>query len=234
MYKLHWNISEAPSTTAKVTSDAPFVTGNIFNPFASGLLTVNNLILNEIFRLETNDNSSSILETIAPMRQEAYYSDPIYTYLGNSMDMLCLLPLLIIYLRQTSTMLSEKEKKIRETMKIMGMSSFNYYMTWFIRYFAVYFVAHAVCSVILSRNFTSINFGIIFITFLLFDILLIIQSCFIQVFFTRAKIGMVIALLFFVLQYVVNFVIRNSDSPSYDQNMYGSFSPHSAFVLALQ
>ena len=75
---------------------------------SSGMLTVNNLIHNEIFRIETNDNSSTLRMSIAPMKQEAYYSDPIYTYLGNSMDMLTLLPLLIIYLRQTSTMLSEK------------------------------------------------------------------------------------------------------------------------------
>ena len=114
------------------------------------------------------------------------------------------------------------------------MSSVNYYLTWFIRYFSVYLVTHVLCSAILARSFTSINFGVILITFLLFDILLIIQSCFIQVFFTRAKIGMVIALLFFILQYIVNFVIRSSDNPSYTQNMYGSFSPHSAFVSALQ
>lgn len=106
-YKLRWNISEAPSTTSpKPTVDSSFVTNSLWTPFSSGMLTVNNLLINEIFRMETNDNTSSILQTIAPMRQEAYHSDPIYTYLGNSMDMLCLLPLLIIYLRQTSTMLS--------------------------------------------------------------------------------------------------------------------------------
>jgi ATP-binding cassette subfamily A (ABC1) protein 3 len=148
--------------------------------------------------------------------------------------MLCLLPLLIVYLRQTSSMLSEKEKKIRETMKIMGMTSFNYYVTWFIRYFAVYVVIHIICSAILVKNFSHISFGVVLITFLLFDLLLIVQSCFIQVFFTRAKMGMVIALLFFVLQYIVNFIIRNSDNPTYQQNLYGSISPHSAFALAMQ
>lgn len=116
----------------------------------------------------------------------------------------------------------------------MGMTSFNYYITWFIRYLSVYIVTHLVCSAILATSFSSINFGVAFVTFLLFDILLIVQSCFIQVFFTRAKIGMVIALLFFIIQYIVNFVVRNSDNPSYQLNMYGAFSPHSAFVLALQ
>jgi ATP-binding cassette subfamily A (ABC1) protein 3 len=131
-------------------------------------------------------------------------------------------------------MLSEKEKKIRETMKIMGMTSFNYYFTWFIRYFAVYVIVHVICALILTKSFNYINFGVLLITFLLFDLLLIIQSCFIQVFFTRAKIGMVIALLFFVIQYIVSFIIRNSDNPTYQQALYGSISPHSAFASALQ
>ncbi len=168
------------------------------------------------------------------MRQEAYRDDPIFTVLGGSMDMLCLLPLLIIYLRQTSSMLSEKEKKLRETMKIMGMSSVTYYFTWLIRYFSVYLVAHIACSAIIASSFTTINFGVVFITFLMFDILLIVQSCFIQVFFTRAKIGMVVALLFFLLQFVVNFIVRNSNNPTYEQSLYGSFSPHSAFVSVLR
>ena len=43
-----------------------------------------------------------------PMYQEDFVEDPIYTFLGNSSEFLVLLPLLIIYLRQTSDMLMEK------------------------------------------------------------------------------------------------------------------------------
>lgn len=61
-YKLRWNISESPSTTeAKPTDDAAFVSNNIWTPSGSGILTVNNFIINEIFRMETNDNTSSII-----------------------------------------------------------------------------------------------------------------------------------------------------------------------------
>jgi hypothetical protein len=70
VYKLKYNISESPSTIVpKSTLDAAFYTSTLTTPFASGMLTVNNLLQNEIFRTETNDNTSSILETIAPMTQ---------------------------------------------------------------------------------------------------------------------------------------------------------------------
>lgn len=96
-------------------------------------------------------------------------------------------------------------------MKIMGMSNWNYYATWFLRYFCVYLVIHALATVILHFSLGIVNPGLVFITFILFDILLIVQSMFIQVFFSRAKLGIVIALIFFILQYVFNFIVRTSN-----------------------
>lgn len=145
-----------------------------------------------------------------------------------------LLPLLIIYLRQTSAMLEEKEKKIRETMKIMGMTNTNYYLSWFLRYFFVYLVVHAICTIIFYFSLKNVNPGLIFITFILFDVLLIVQSFFIQVFFTKAKLGMVIALIFFIIQYVLNFIVRTSADPSISNNIPASIPAHSAYVLVLQ
>jgi ATP-binding cassette subfamily A (ABC1) protein 3 len=150
------------------------------------------------------------------------------------MAMLYLLPLLIVYLRQTSVMLSEKETKIRETMSIMGMSMSTYYFTWFIRYFIVYVIIHAIGSFIIKTAWTYISYIIPFVVFILFDILLIIQSFFIQIFFTRSKIGVVIALLFFLLQYIISIVASNSNNPSLYMNTFISFSPHAAYILTFE
>lgn len=42
------------------------------------------------------------------MYQENYILDNIYSNLGGTIGIIALLPLLLIYLRQTSSMLSEK------------------------------------------------------------------------------------------------------------------------------
>lgn len=130
------------------------------------------------------------------------------------MGIIFLLPLLIVYLRQTSVMLSEKEKKIRETMSIMGMNLPVYYVTWFIRYFVTCLVIHLIGAGIIAGVLPKVGFIVPFIIFLLFDIVIIIQSFFIQTFFTRAKLGVVIALLFFLIQYIISFISSNSDDPS--------------------
>jgi hypothetical protein len=117
-------------------------------------------------------------------------------------------------------------------MKIMGMKLSIYYLTWFIRYFIVYFIIHLISSIILSKAL-GVNMGLLFVTFILFDLVLIIQAFFIQIFFTRAKIGMVIGLLFFLIQFIINFISSNSDNPNLNQFIYTSISPHSAFVSIL-
>jgi ATP-binding cassette subfamily A (ABC1) protein 3 len=116
----------------------------------------------------------------------------------------------------------------------MGMKMSNYYFSWFVRYFAVYVVLHIICSAIMVRSISHVPFYVIFIVFVLFDIVLIIQNFFIQVFLSRAKIGVVISLLFFVIQYVLSFISTNSDNPTLAVNIGISVIPHAAFIIALQ
>lgn len=119
-------------------------------------------------------------------------------------------------------------------MSITGMKLWIYYLTWFIRYFAVYIVIHIISSAIISRTFTHVPFYIPFVVFLLFDILLIVQGFFVQIFVTRAKIGIIFALLFFVLQYVINYIVANNSDPTVAIYRGVSVVPHVAFILAFK
>ena len=119
-------------------------------------------------------------------------------------------------------------------MSIMGMNTFLYYFTWFIRYFFIYLIIHLISSGILVSVFKYINYGVFFILFILFDIVLIIQAFFIQIFFSRSKIGVVFALVFFIIQYVVSFVVTTSDNPTLGANLGASIVPHIAFILGFR
>lgn len=116
----------------------------------------------------------------------------------------------------------------------MGMKIRNYYFTWFVRYYAVYVILHLICSIIISNQLKKVPFYIPFIVFILFDIVLVIQNFFIQVFLTRAKIGVVVSLLFFILQYILSFISTNSNNPTIGVNSALSVIPHAAFILAFQ
>ena len=92
----------------------------------------------------------------------------------------------------------------------MGMKMRNYYATWFIRFIAVYLVVHSIASAILMYKLTMVPFYIPFVLFIMFDIVIILQNYFIQVFLSRAKLGIVIALLFFCLQFIISFLVSGS------------------------
>jgi len=117
-------------------------------------------------------------------------------------------------------------------MSIMGMHLSMYYFTWFIRYFGTCIVIHGIGTFLVVWMLPKVNFIVPLTVFLSFDMLIIIQSFFIQTFFTRAKIGVVIALLFFLTQFVVSFVSSNSDNPSSRINMLLSIIPHCGYLLS--
>ena len=119
-------------------------------------------------------------------------------------------------------------------MSIMGMSTATYYLTWFLRYLLFLIIIHLICSAIFVGAFRSINFGIPFFIFLLFDIVLILQSFFIQTFVTRAKLGVVFALLFFMIQYVLYYTVSANPEAKYQQYAGISIIPHVALILAFR
>lgn len=119
-------------------------------------------------------------------------------------------------------------------MSIMGMVLPVYYVTWFIRYFVVCLVIHLIGSAIISATLPHVKFIVPFIVFILFDIVMIIQSFFIQTFFTRAKLGVVIALLFFLVQYIISFISSNSDNPTLGVNTALSIIPHISYILSFE
>ena len=116
----------------------------------------------------------------------------------------------------------------------MGMSTFYYFFSWFVRVFIVYLVLHIIGSLIFTSQLKYVKAGMVFILFILFDLVLIIQNFFIQVFLTRAKIGIVFSLLFFMVQYILSFIATNSDNPTAGVYTGISVVPHAALLLAFR
>lgn len=69
----------------------------------------------------------------------------------------------------TYGLLIEKEKKIKEGMKIMGMNDSSFYLSWVIWYFVIYLITSFLVSLILKGTvFSNSNFWLILICHQLF------------------------------------------------------------------
>jgi ATP-binding cassette subfamily A (ABC1) protein 3 len=119
-------------------------------------------------------------------------------------------------------------------MKMMGMTSISYYLSWFLHYLLLYTVINVAHSLVLWSVFRQVSFMLIFINFLLFDLVLIVQSFFIQTMCTRAKVGVMMALLLFAVQFLVSFVYKSNTDKSYEMAVGVSVSPHAACILAMK
>ena len=71
-------------------------------------------------------------------KMEEYKDDPLPESLRGSADFYTSLPLLLIFLRYIYSILTEKEKKIREGMKMMGMTNSSFYCSWIVTYLIIF------------------------------------------------------------------------------------------------
>lgn len=70
--------------------------------------------------------------------------------LKGNMATFLVLPLIVVFLRMCSGILTEKEKKIREGMKIMGMRDCPFYLSWITWYMIIYTVISIIITIILK------------------------------------------------------------------------------------
>ena len=117
-------------------------------------------------------------------------------------------------------------------MYIMGMTGLSYNFSWFVRYLAIYFTLFLVVGIVLSTTLTYMSFHMIFLLGISFGLCLMSQAFFVQVFTTRAKIGILMGVVFYAVQYVFSLLVTYSDNPSIFVNALVSILPHSAYIIA--
>jgi hypothetical protein len=76
------------------------------------MIGANTLVQTAILQSLLNNSNRYFENRIAPVYQETYTQDSIYSNLKDGIGFIVILPLLLIYLRQTSSMLIEKEVTI--------------------------------------------------------------------------------------------------------------------------
>lgn len=116
----------------------------------------------------------------------------------------------------------------------MGLKTFNYYSTWFIAYFIIFQITNLCQTGIFIVGMPNISYPLLWLLLTLFSILLIIQGFFIQVFFSKSKIGIIAATIFFALQYLISFIFKVAYRRTYALAIYVSIVPHAALSIAIQ
>jgi len=84
------------------------------------------------------------------------------------------LPFIVPFMRNVYRLLFEKEKKIREGMKMMGMTNTSFYSSWVITYAIIYaFISLIMTLILKAQIFVKSNFFLIFLVIWFFGVVLI-------------------------------------------------------------
>jgi ATP-binding cassette subfamily A (ABC1) protein 3 len=105
-----------------------------------------------ILREATGNPDFNINAAATSVRVPPYVSDDFPGFMVGAFGIYLVLPLMIIYLRMTFALLYEKEKKLREGMKMMGLQNTSFYLSWIITYFIIYTIISIIATILLRNH----------------------------------------------------------------------------------
>ena len=206
---------QIPSTS--IAGLDPFETQPDFHSFHryayQGFLFILKGIYDKILQKETNNPNADITFRVSPQKFDVYLNDPFGHFLnyifGFSMIIGYSLPLSINIYR----IVKEKETKVKEYMKIMGLKESVYYFSFFIIYF-FFNLIYSVCNTFILKNvLTYIEKLYIFLFLFLFGLVIFSLIFFFQSFLEKTHLAIITSLLIYSMTYFLSFCVNSSETP---------------------
>lgn len=149
--------------------------------------------------------------TLVPFSSDKYVSDSYGLIMTGMLPFFMLLMYILPVYRLISNIVSEKESKARESMKMMGLSDSSYWLSWFTYYFIVVTIISILCLIILSPTvFVNSTKGIVFLYFWVYGLSLFGFCLLLQSFFSRARVAAITGTLIYFATSFVNAAVADS------------------------
>lgn len=162
----------------------------------------------------------SALNTTVSMKRfpyPHYIHDEFVLVIQNSLPLLLMLSLIFTALNIVQDIVYEKEKKLKESMKMMGLNGWLHWLAWFTKYFIFLVITMALAAVFFTVKFSErgrvlnqSSRSVIFVFFLLYSISSIMFCFCISVFFSKANIAAAAGGILWFMNYIPYFFIQQS------------------------
>lgn len=122
--------------------------------------------------------------------------------------------MLLIYIlpmyRLISNVVAEKESRARESMKMMGLTDFSYWLSWAVYYFIIVTLISVLVLIVLSFNVIKYsNKGLIFVFFWVYGLSLFGLAIFLQAFFSKARVAAIAGTLVYFGTSFINAAVSD-------------------------
>ncbi|TMW64067.1 hypothetical protein Poli38472_014184 [Pythium oligandrum] len=144
---------------------------------------------------------------VAPFPIDSYVSSPFYDQVKDVFALIFILSYLYCVSSVLVGFIQEKESRIREYLKILGVKEKAIIISWYITYTAILFVGSILQALAgLAGLFENSSVIVIFLFFFLFGISLLSFGFLVSTLFSKARSGAFVGMIFFFLMYFVSTV----------------------------
>ena len=159
-------------------------------------------IINEyILKKETNNDYATLDYSVFPMKYWDERNDDFGQFYGYVMVIIILMAYMIPLSLYIYKMVGEKESKIKEGMKIMGLGETEYLLSYFIQYIIIAFFVSLVNAFLFKFVLTKIQYYFLFALIFLFSLDIFALIYFFQSFIDKTRISIVLSLIIYFIMY---------------------------------
>ena len=201
-------------------SDIPDNEKGMFDKFRSGPDFYNYLkyqsgqysyVLKSIYeyllRKETGNNEAKIDFASVPMKYFDFKYDTSRDYLGYIITVFIIIAYMVPLSIYIYRIVEEKEKRMKEGMKIMGLREVDYFFSYFIQFFIISLVVSFFNSLLLHIVLEHIPLKFVYFLFVLWSLDIFALIYFFQSLVDKSKISISVSLVIYFLMYCVSLSV---------------------------
>ena len=167
----------------------------------SGYTYIMKLIHEYILRKETHNKNATLNFGMMPMKYVNYKRDKLGDYMPIIIPFFIMVAYICSLCLYVYRMVSEKESRAKEGMKIMGLEEGIYFLSYFLQYLVINIFVSIINTIIVIFIFTKIPFYFIYLLFFLWGINVFALAFFFQSFIDTTKIALILSLLIYFIMY---------------------------------
>ena len=190
----------------------------------SGYTYIMKLIHEYILKQETG-NEKRINFGIVAIPYKDYRSDTFSYILGYFIPFFIVIAYMCPLCLYVYRMVSEKENKSKEGMKIMGLGEGTYFLSYFIQYVIISLIDSIVNTYFLSLLFPKIPFFYIFIVIFLWTLDVFALIFFFQSFIDKTRVALILSLLIYFVMFFLSMSCMDENSKKVVKIILSIFPP---------
>ncbi|TMW59993.1 hypothetical protein Poli38472_000035 [Pythium oligandrum] len=153
--------------------------------------------------------------TTSPFPIEAYSKSSFYNTVQDVFPLVSILAYLLTLSRILVSLISEKETRSRELMKILGVKETSIFVSWYITYITILLVSSILQAIAAKAGLFQNSDGVLlFLFFFLFGLTILAYGFMISSIFSTARSGVYVGLIGFFVMYAVSNAFSDSSTES--------------------